>query len=103
MAKGPDAPGVFATRVIDIVPFQQIFPTKMSMITCDDIIEDELAKKAENNDFLLMNFTDKQDAQKKLALYKFNDCETIPEDIQVMLLGKRSSEATNLGSLDELE
>ena len=81
MAKGPDAPGVFATQILEILPLQQIFPTKLSMITCDDVIEDELAKKAENNDFLLMNFTDREDTQKKLALYKFNDCEKIPEDI----------------------
>jgi len=59
------------------------------MVTCDDIIEEELTnKKPENNDFLIHNFKDKNDLDtKKFALYKFNDCETLPDDLKESLIG----------------
>ena len=62
----------------------------MTLVSCDDVIEEELPnKKPENNDFLLLNFTDKVDNSKKYALYKFNDCENLTEDIKESVLGKK--------------
>ena len=61
------------------------------MVTCDDVIEEELTnKKAEANDFLLHNFKDRNDQDlKKYALYKFNDCETISDDLKEKMIGSK--------------
>ena len=99
MNKGPEYPGVVATKVIDFIPYQQLLPNKMVLVSCDDVIEDELPnKKPENNDFMLFHFTDQTDSTKKFALYKFNDCEALPDEIQDSILGKRP----NGHSLEEL-
>ena len=82
MSKGTEYPGVVAEKVIDFVPFLQVIPNKFAMVSCDDVLEDELTnKRAENNDLLLFNFKDQGDNDRKLALYKFNDCEKLSEDI----------------------
>lgn len=101
MAKGDEHPGVKATKVIDVFPFIQMVPNKMIMVTCDDVIEEELTnKKSENNDFLLHNFKDKNDLDvKKYALYKFNDCENLPDDLREQMLGSKRKGNT----LEELE
>lgn len=102
MSKGPEYPGVFASKVMDFIPYQQLLPNKMNLVSCDDVIEDELPnKKPENNDFMLFHFTDHIDNTKKYALYKFNDCEPLPEDIQDSILGKKRKGGSS--SLEELE
>lgn len=88
MSKGPEYPGVTATKVIDFIPFLQMIPSKSTLVSCDDFIEDELKnKKPENNDFLLFNFNDHIDKQRKYALYKFNDIENVPDEVKDATLG----------------
>ena len=56
MHKGPQFPGVTALRVFDFIPNLTLLPTKTNVVTCDDIIENELQHEKpelENNDFLL--------------------------------------------------
>ncbi len=59
MSKGSEYPGVVATQVLDFIPYQEMIPNKVSCIVCDENIEQELAKKADNNDFLLRQKIDK--------------------------------------------
>lgn len=75
MAKGQEHPGVYATSVMDFIPLQQVFPHKMVMISCDDVLEDEITSKSKiaNNDLMLLNFNDQFEAIEKLALYKYQD------------------------------
>ena len=88
MVKNQDNPDIIATKVIDFLPFLQILPNKMTLVTCDDNIEDELiSKKPEFNDFLLYKFSDPIDNIKKQALYKFNDSENLPDDMKDAILG----------------
>jgi hypothetical protein len=65
-----------------------MIPNKNILVSCDDVIEDELTnKKAENNDFLLFNFKDTIDHERKLALYKFNDVESLPNEVKESVIG----------------
>ncbi|CDW90287.1 UNKNOWN [Stylonychia lemnae] len=100
--KGPEHPGVVATKVVDFVPFLQQMPNKVQLVICDDNIELELNKKAENNDFILRHYVDDEDENyKKYALYKFNDEVSLTQQIKESILGKRLKNSN--GSLQELE
>ncbi len=92
MEKGPEHPGVYASEVLDFIPFLHLAANKTQLVVCDDNIDNELpTKKRTPNDFLLREFTDHSDLDhKKFALYKHNHSEELTPDIQQsMLLGKR--------------
>lgn len=54
MDKGPEHPGVYATEVLDFIPFFHLAANKTQLVVCDDNIDNELPhKKRTPNDFML--------------------------------------------------
>ena len=74
----------------------------MSQSKDNDEIKEQVDKYKEkyknNNGQILLNFVDKNDDAKKLALYKYNHTEKMPSDLTDTILGKRG---TNLKELKQ--
>lgn len=104
MDKGPDFPGIYATEVLDFIPFFHLAANKTQLVVCDDNIDNELPnKKRTPNDFMLRQFTDHQDLDhKKLALYKYNHSEQLTPDIQQSVLFSKKQAAETGGVMPEL-
>ena len=112
VSKGPDHPGVTATKVFEFIPMVKMLNQKLAIAVCDDIIEDELRlhteprKEPESNDFMLYSFsedpsqTGSQEVRKS-ALYKHNVTENLPEEILSSTLGKKRPPVQNLGALSK--